>query len=141
MPAPARLATPRIRPATRFVAAAVLILLLSLAVAACGGDSSSASTSTAGQQGNARGALFQDPKVQACLKKQGVTGPRWRPAPKWPPPTGTNGQPPGPPGGTRRNSAQVQKLRKALQKCGVTLPARGPNAPPQDATPAETTAS
>jgi hypothetical protein len=43
-----------------------------------------------------------------------------------------------------RNSAQGEKIRKALQKCGVTLPNRGQNGPPQqqqDATPGDTTAS
>ena len=58
------------------------------------------------------------------------------------PPTGTEGQPPSgtdgpppsgqqPPSGGLRNSAQAEKLRRALQKCGVTLPNRGQNGRPQ----------
>jgi hypothetical protein len=103
--------------------------------------------------------VFSDPKVQACLKKQGVTVPDFRRG-SGPPPSGGNGQPPSgqppsggngqPPSGQRPrnggfgNSAQAQKLRAALQKCGVTLPNRGQNGPPQqqqDATSTDTTAS
>ena len=81
--------------------------------------------------------MFSDPKVQACLKKEGVQVPDFRRG---------NGQPPGgqrPPGGGVRNSAQAQKIREALQKCGVTLPNRGQNGPPQQqsTTPSDTTNS
>jgi hypothetical protein len=124
-------------------------------LAACGGSSSgSGSTSTTGQQANARQGLFSDPKVQACLKKQGVEVPNFGRGNGQPPsggngqpPTGTDGQPPSgqrPPNGGSRNSAQGEKLRKALQKCGVTLPDRGQNGPPQqqqETTPTDTTAS
>jgi len=98
--------------------------------------------------------LFWHPKVQACLKKEGVEVPNFRRGNGQPPsggngqpPTGTDGQPPSgqrPPNGGFRNSAQGEKLRNALQKCGVTLPNRGQNGPPQqqqDATPSDTTAS
>jgi hypothetical protein len=134
-------------------------LSLALGLAACG-SSSSSSTSTTGQQANARQSLFSDPKVQACLKKQGVDVQDFRRGngngpPNGQPPTGTDGQPPSgtdgqppsgqrPPSGGFRNSAQAEKIRKALQKCGVTLPNRGQNVPPQqqqDATPSDTTAS
>ena len=62
------------------------------------------------------------------------------------PPTGTDGQPPSgqrPPNGGAFNSAQAQKLREALKKCGVTLPGRGQNGPPQQqgTTPSDTNAS
>jgi hypothetical protein len=128
---------------------------LAVGLAACGDSSSgSGSTSTTGQQANARQGLFADPKVQACLKKEGVEVPRFRRGNGQPPsggggqpPSGGNGQPQSgqrPPNGGFRNSAQGEKIRKALQKCGVTLPNRGQNAPPQqqqDATPSDTTAS
>jgi hypothetical protein len=147
--APSRIASAR-RPA-RFVAAVGAVSVLAVGLTACGDSSSgSGSTSTNGQQANARGA-FSDPKVQACLKKQGVQVPDFRRGNgNGPPPTGTDGQPPSgtdgqppsgtdgqppsgqrPPNGGFGNSAQGEKLRKALQKCGVTLPNRGQNGPPQ----------
>jgi hypothetical protein len=102
-----------------------------LGLAACGGGSSSttSSTTTTGAQAGRGGFLSaaRDPKVTACLKKQGVTLPsgRSRQGNGGRPPTRTtpNGTPPA--GGGRRfgNSAQFQKLRTALQKCGVKLPA------------------
>jgi hypothetical protein len=125
------------------------VSILVAGLTACGGSSSgsnSASTSTTGQQANARPGAFSDPKVQACLKKQGVTVPDFRRG-SGPPPSGGNGQPPSgqrPRNGGFGNSAQAQKLRAALQKCGVTLPNRGQNGPPQqqqDATSTDTTAS
>jgi hypothetical protein len=132
------------------------VSILVTGLAACGGSSSgsgSASTSTTGQQANARQGVFSDPKVQACLKKQGVTVPNFRRG-NGPPANGGNGggnsQPPNGSNGQRPrnggfgNSAQAQKLRAALQKCGVTLPNRGQNGPPQqqpDATPSGTNAS
>jgi hypothetical protein len=97
--------------------------------------------------------LFSDPKVQACLKKAGVEVPNFRRGNGQPPsggggqpPSGGNGQPQSgqrPPNGGFRNSAQGEKIRKALQKCGVTLPNRGQNGAPQqqNATPSDTTAS
>jgi hypothetical protein len=148
--APPRIASAR-RPA-RVLAAAGAVFVLAVGLTACGDSGSgSGSTSTTGQQANARQGVFSDPKVQACLKKEGVEVPNFRRGngqpPSGQPPTGTDGQPPSgqrPPNGGFRNSAQGEKLRKALQKCGVTLPNRGQNGPPQqqpDATPSDTTAS
>jgi hypothetical protein len=153
--APPRIASAR-RPA-RLLATVGAVSAITVSLAACGDSSSgSGSTSTTGQQANARQDLYSDPKVQACLKKQGVEVPNFRRGNgngqppnggNGQPPTGTDGQPPSgqrPPNGGSRNSAQGEKLRKALQKCGVTLPNRGQNGPPQqqqDATPSDTTAS
>jgi hypothetical protein len=159
--APPRIASAR-RPA-RLLATVGAVSALTVGLAACGDSSSgSGSTSTTGQQANARQGLFSDPKVQACLKKAGVDVPDFRRGNGQPPsgsdgqppsggngqpPSGGNGQPPSgqqPPNGGFRNSAQGEKIRKALQKCGVTLPNRGQNGPPeqqQDATPSDTTAS
>jgi hypothetical protein len=149
---PPRIASAR-RPA-RFVATVGAVSALAVGLTACGDSGSgSGSTSTTGQQANARRGAFSDPKVQACLKKQGVQVPDLRrgngngPPQNGQPPTGTDGQPPSgqrPPGGGFGNSAQGEKIRKALQKCGVTLPSRGQNGPPpqqQDTTPSDTTAS
>ena len=145
--APSRIASAR-RPA-RFVAAVGAVSVLAVGLTACGDSSSgSGSTSTNGQQANAGRGAFSDPKVQACLKKQGVQVPDFRrgdgngPPQNGQPPTGTEGQPPSgtdgpppsgqqPPSGGFRNSAQAEKLRRALQKCGVTLPNRGQNGRPQ----------
>jgi hypothetical protein len=153
--APSRIASAR-RPA-RLLAAVGAASILAVGVTACGDSGSgSASTSTNGQQASARRGVFSDPKVQACLKKQGVEVPNFRRGNgngqppnggNGQPPTGTDGQPPSgqrPPNGGFRNSAQAEELRKALQKCGVTLPNRGQNGAPQqqqDATPSDTTAS
>jgi hypothetical protein len=80
--------------------------------------------------------------VVACLKKEGVTIPsRPRGADGGPPggqdgqpPSGQDGQPPsgqGAPNG-QPGSAPFQKLRAALQKCGVNFQGRPPNGqPPQ----------
>jgi len=151
--APPRIASAR-QPA-RLLATVAAVSAVAVGLAACGDSSSgSGSTSTTGQQANARQGLFSDPKVQACLKKEGVEVPSFRRGNGQPPgggggqpPSGGNGQPQSgqrPPNGGFRNSAQGEKIRKALQKCGVTLPNRGPNGPPQqqqDATPGDTTAS
>jgi hypothetical protein len=128
----------------RFVAAVGAVSVLAVGLTACGDSGSgSGSTSTTGRQANARRGAFSDPKVQACLKKQGVQVPDFRRGNgNGPPPTGTDGQPPSgtdgqppsgqrPPNGGFGNSAQGEKIRKALQKCGVTLPNRGQNGPPQ----------
>ena len=136
---------------SRPACAAVGALLIALCLAACG-SSSSGTTSNANagstQPGGGRRGFLQDPKVVACLKKEGVTVPsRPRGANGGPPggqsgqsgqsgqpPSSQNGQPPS--GQGRRNprpdSAQFQKLRAALQKCGVTFRGRPPNGqPPQ----------
>jgi hypothetical protein len=158
--APSRISSPR-----RLARAAALAgaATIALGLAACGSSSDSGSastTSTNGQQANGQRNIFSDPKVQSCLKKQGVDVSQFRrgkgqggPPPDGqggPPPTDTNGQPPsgqgGPPptdtngqppnGGGFGNSAQAQKLRKAMEKCGVKLPS-GPRQQ-QSTTPSDT---
>lgn len=155
--APSRI-TPVRRPA-RVLAAISAVSVLAVGLIACGGSGSG--TSTNNQQANTRPSAFSDPKVQACLKKQGVEVPNFPggngrppnggngqppPGTDGQPPTGTDGQPPSgqrPPNGGAFNSARAQKLRQALKKCGVTLPERGQNGPPQQqgTTPSDTTAS
>jgi hypothetical protein len=140
MPARSCLARPRVRSAARLI---VIVSVVAVGVAACGGGgssgSASGSASSSAQQGNGRRAGLRDPKVQACLKKQGVTLPSGR-RPNGRPPSAGNGQPRTRPNGSPRNSAQFQKLREALQKCGVQFPNRGQNgappAPSQDTTTA-----
>jgi hypothetical protein len=146
MPAPSRLVKLRARTGRLALMASVAVAV-SIGLAACGGDSGSGTSPNASQQANGPRGFLQDPKVQACLKKQGVTlgsGDR-RPGGQGPngqPPTGTNGQPPARPNGGQRNSPRAQKLRQALQKCGVQGPNGPPNgAPPQTGTTTGTTAS
>ena len=130
---------------SRPACAAVGALLVALCLAACG-SSSSGTTSNANagstQPGGGRRGLLQDPEVAACLKKEGVTVPSRPRGANGGPPGGQSGQPPSsqsgqpPTGQGRRNprpdSAQFQKLRAALQKCGVTFRGRPPNGqPPQ----------
>jgi hypothetical protein len=106
-------------------------LLVTLSLAACGSSSSntSANANAGATQpgGGARRGFLQDLKVVACLKKQGVTLASR-------PPGGNGGPPPSgqsPP--NRPDSAQFQKLRAALQKCGVDFRGGPPNGqPPQD---------
>ena len=65
----------------------------------------------------------------ACLKKAGVTVPSRPRGGSGGPPGGQNGQPPsgqGAPNG-RPRSAQFQKLRAALEKCGVDFRGGPPN--------------
>ena len=114
---------------TRPVGAALSALVIALCVAACGSDSNQSSGANTGagatQPGNGRRGFFQDPKVVACLKQQGVTIPS-RPRPG-------NGQPPASGQGRpnrRPDSAQAQKLRAALQKCGVDFRGGPPNGQP-----------
>jgi hypothetical protein len=131
------------------VCAAVGALLIVFCLAACGSSSSGSGTTSnasagasATRPGGGRRGFLQDPKVVACLKKAGVTVPtRPRGANGGPPggqngqrPNGQNGQPPSGQGRPNRGagSAQFQKLRAALQKCGVTFQGRPPNGqPPQ----------
>ncbi|MEA2155262.1 MAG: hypothetical protein QOE11_1402 [Solirubrobacteraceae bacterium] len=138
----------------RSLVAGAALLGLVLALAACGGGSSQSASSPGAAGGQARPggrggfAAAQDPKVQACLKQQGVTLPA--PARRGGAPgagTGTNTRPPAgvggrPPGGQQRDPAQFAKLRAALAKCGVQLPSR-PGGPPggPGQTPTSTTAS
>lgn len=122
-------------------------LVIALSLAACGSSSNTSSNASAGAGatqpgGGARRGFLQDPKVVACLKKQGVTAPSRPRGGNGGPPGGQNGQPPTatngqPPSGQGRpnggqGSAQFQKLRAALQKCGVNFQGRPPNGqPPQ----------
>ena len=132
---------------SRPACAAVGALLIALCLAACG-SSSSSTTGNAGagasaaQPGGGRRGFLQDPKVVACLKKAGVTVPSRPRGGNGGPPGGQNQQPPSgqngqPPSGQRApnggpGSAQFQKLRAALQKCGVDFGGRPPNGqPPQ----------
>jgi hypothetical protein len=140
----------------RPLGAAVSALVIALGVSACGSDSNSTSTANSGagsaanRPGNGQRGFLQDPKVVACLKQQGVTIPS-RPRGNGGPPNGRNGQPPTgtnrrPPSGqgapNGAGSAQFQKLRAALQKCGVDFRGRPPNGqPPQGQGTTSTTAS
>ena len=145
---------------SRPACAALGALLVALCLAACGSDANSTTNANAGagatRPGAARRGFLRDPKVVACLKKQGVTLPSGRRRgngglPNGGPPTGTDGQPPTgtnrrPPSGQGApngpGSAQFQKLRAALQKCGVDFRGRPPNGqPPQGQGTATTTAS
>ena len=124
---------------SRPACAAVGALLIALCLAACG-SSSSSTTANAGaaagatQPGGGRRGFLQDPKVVACLKKAGVTVPSRPRGGNGGPPGGQNGQPPSGQGTPNRrpDSPQFQKLRAALQKCGVSFRGRPPNGqPPQ----------
>jgi hypothetical protein len=107
---------------SRPASAAVGALLLTLALVACGASSSSTETNAGtARPGGARRGFLQDPKVVACLKKEGVTVPSR--------PRRANGGPPSAQNRPRR-SAQFQKLRAALQKCGVTFQGRPPSGQP-----------
>jgi hypothetical protein len=133
----------------RPLVAGVALLGLVLALAACGGGSSPSGAAGGRQRGPGGGgfAAARDPKVQACLKQQGVALPARRgggrpgtgaaTTPR--PPTGTTARPPG---GVRGDPAQFAKLRAALAKCGVQLPDRGPGGPGAPAqAPTSTTTS
>jgi hypothetical protein len=118
----------------------VLLVALLLAVAGCGSGSSTSQNASSGAPqgygppGGGPGRGFaQNPKVAACLKKQGVQFGRRRngrpPAGGRPPGAGTPGQ--ARPG---QNGARFKKMQKALKKCGVTMngpPQGGQGAPPQ----------
>ena len=99
-------------------------LLIAVGLTACGSSSTTSTNANAAAGatqpgGRARRGFLQDPKVVACLKKEGVTVPSR--------PRGGSGRPNG-----RTASPQFQKLRAALQKCGATFPGRPPNGqPPQ----------
>ena len=114
-------------------------LLIATGLAACGSSSSTSTNASAAAPatrpgGRARRGFLRDPKVVACLKQEGVTIPS-SPRGANAPPGGDSGQSGRPPSGQgRRNrrpdSPQFQKLRAALQKCGVTFPGRPPNGQP-----------
>jgi hypothetical protein len=133
---------------SRPACAALGALLVALCLAACGSDANSTTNADAGagmtRPGAARRGFLRDPKVVACLKKQGVSIPSGPRRGSGAPPAGTNGQPPAGQGAPNRrpDSAQFQKLRAALQKCGVEFPGPAPNGqPPQGQGTAATTAS
>ncbi|UTI65484.1 hypothetical protein NBH00_04535 [Paraconexibacter antarcticus] len=165
-PAP-RERTARVR---RGLLAASGAVVLAAGLGACG---SSAATSTGGAAGTSAagapdagqaggpGRIFgaaRDPKVAACLRKQGVRLPTGRRRPPrgsagpyggpgagpgaGPPPAGAGVPPAGagtPPAGARRfrrgGTAQFQQLRKALAACGVSVP-QAPGGVPGAAAPA-----
>ena len=115
-------------------------LVVAVGLSACGSGSNSTSTASTGAAanapGNGRRGFLQDPKVVACLKQQGVTIPSGRRRGNGGPPNGQNGQPPTgtnrrPPSGQGApngpGSAQFQKLRAALEKCGVDFRGGPPN--------------
>lgn len=119
-----------------FAATALTVAFLATGLTACGGGSGSSPSSNANaagqQQRRGPGFFNVSAKVRACLKKQGVTlptgGRRFNRPPNGQPPAGTNAQPPSggaPQGAGRGNSAQFQKLRQALAKCGAQLPQGG----------------
>jgi hypothetical protein len=140
VPISAILAAPRITPPRLLVLAAALLVVVGLAACGSSSDPGSTTTSAAAQQPGARRGVFSDPKVQACLKKAGVQVPQFRRGNGRPPGSGGSGQPGNgqrPPGGGFRNSPEFQKLRDALQKCGMTLPNR-PRRQQQTTTPGST---
>jgi hypothetical protein len=114
---------------SRPACAAAGALLVAVCLAACGSHATSKATTNAaaggGQPGAAGRGFLQDPKVVACLKKQGVTIPsRPRRGDGGPPPSGQSRP------NRRPDSAQMQKLRAALQKCGVDFRGGPPNGQP-----------
>jgi hypothetical protein len=139
-----------LRPAALALACAVLAVVLASCGSGSSGSSSTGSTSTQAAQGRRPfGGIAADPKIRACLQKQGVTLPARpnRPGGSGGPPPGGGapgyGQPPGggpPPGGRRpgQGFAQNPKLQKALKACGVTLPAPGQGGP-AGTSPSQTT--
>jgi hypothetical protein len=126
-------------------------LLIALLLAACGSDAGSSTNAGAGagqRPGDARRGFLRDPKVVACLKKQGVTLPdRPRGGAGGGSPPSCQGGPP--PSGQSRpdrrpDSAQLQKLRAALAKCGVAFgggPPSGQQPPDQSQGTSSTSAS
>jgi hypothetical protein len=136
-------------PSPRRAACLVGVLVASTGTLAACGSSSSSSTNAAGAAGAqtapgaggaqaGRGgfsALASDPKVVACLKKAGVALPTGGGRPgggQGGGGQGGGGVPPGGGTGTAPNGrpqgggagGQFQKIRDALQKCGIQLPAR-----------------
>jgi hypothetical protein len=117
----------------------VLLAACALGVGACGSSDSSSSTNAAshGANGprNGPGAFLRDPKVQACLEKQGVTVPTFRR-----PQSGGGGQRPPGGGDGGRFGQRFEQLRAALEKCGVKLPQGGlQGRPPQQQSPGNST--
>ena len=106
------------------------VIALALGAAACGSSAGpTASTAAAGRPGfGGRFALLRDPKVAACLRKQGVQLPA-RQRRLGPPPAVTTPRPRRP-FNRAGFGARFAKVRQALQKCGVTLPRPQGAAPP-----------
>jgi hypothetical protein len=92
-----------------------LLAALAVGVVGCGGASNASSTQP---QRQGRGFFSNDPKVVACLKKQGVQPPARPPA--------GQGQGQARQGRPQGDPARFQRMRAALQKCGVTPPQGGP---------------
>jgi hypothetical protein len=111
-------------------AAIATLAAAAVALSACGGSSNA---STQQSQGQAQRGPFASLSAEArsCLQKQGITPPNGQRPGNGQPPTGQR-----PSGGQRpANGARFQKLRAAMQKCGVQLPARPPGGgAPQGAT-------
>lgn len=119
-------------------------LLLALAVAGCGGDDASSGGGSAPQGGPRGGGMFAQltDEQRSCVEQQGVQVPAGRPGGNG---GGTRTAPPAPPadGGTRTmprdgrgpGGADFEKLRAAMERCGVELPQRpqGGGAPPEGA--------
>lgn len=111
--------------------ATVALVAATVALGACG--SSSGTSTSAAQQAPRQGGPFASlsADARACLQKQGVTPPNGRRPGNGGPP---NGQPPAGTAGRPANSDRFAKMRAALKKCGVNLPARPPGGgPPQGA--------
>lgn len=128
---------------TRRCVAIALASLVAVTASACGGDDAETGGG-AESSGQSRQGFAQDPEVAECLEKQGVElagRPEGAP-PQGEPPQGTppaDGEPPsgGPPGGGGfgGDSEQAQKLRDALEKCGVDMPQRPQGGESPEASP------
>ena len=102
--------------------------VVTLALAGCGGAAATTNAASGGGMGG--GGARRDPaeqqKIAQCLQAAGLPVPSFAPrptrAPGEPPPTRTPGQ--------NRGGGQFAdpKVRAALQACGITLPARPPDA-------------
>ena len=138
----------KVKNVTRAVALGGLTLTACAVLVACGGGSKGSSSSSSpggssaspsssstansdGRQGGGFAALFDDPKVKACLSAAGVAVPSFGARPSGAPtggfPSGgarPSGAPTGGFGGPGgQNSGDFQKIRAALSACGISLPA------------------
>ena len=107
--------------ARRFILPTAAVMLVALAVVGCGSSSSTSSPSNASANASATSASGRRAAIEACLKKQGINLPQ---------------RPPGAPrrggrglfgggGAGGPNNPNAQKIRQALQKCGINFPFRG----------------
>lgn len=122
------------------VCAGVLAACSNKKAAATGATPASSTSSDAARAGLGRG-LFNDPRVKQCLDAAGLTLPT--PTFTGPRPSFSEGARPSfspganpsftgrPGGGIFGNTAEGQKIRQALEACGISLPTRGPR--PTDA--------